>query len=459
MSKTRSFLQAGAILGGTVIVTAAIAPLFLPNQNTKDLTSSEAAEITAHTMDTKCADCHRPGTRIPQLVNTLSGGLLARHIKDGQRSYNMEEPPTAVTLSKLEHVLQTGSMPPASYTMVHWGSTLTPLEKAAMQQWIKDERLKIFGDMVGAEYALSPIAPIPNSLPTDPAKVALGYKLFHDVRLSTDNTVSCASCHSLEKAGTDNLATSTGVRGQKGGINAPTVFNAAFHTKQFWDGRAANLQEQAGGPPLNPVEMGYEHPDDWTKIAAKLNADTAFAAEFKKVYPQGFNGETITNAIAEYEKTLITPNSPFDRYLKGDQDAISESAKKGYRLFLKLGCQTCHTGPAMGGQSFEYADLKGDFFGGRAKTNDDNGLMNFTKKEADRHKFRVPTLRNVELTWPYMHDASAQTLEDAITKMYHFQLGYDKLDKNEVRLLVAFLKTLTGEYQGKPVQGEVCPAP
>ena len=291
---------------------------------------------------------------------------------------------------------------------------------------------------------------------SDPAKVALGYKLFHDVRLSTDNTVSCASCHSLEKAGTDNLPTSTGVRSQKGGINAPTVFNAAFHAKQFWDGRAANLQEQAGGPPLNPVEMGYEHPDDWKKIAAKLDQDTAFAAEFKKVYPQGFTGETITNAIAEYEKTLITPNSPFDRYLKGDENAISENAKKGYKLFLKLGCQTCHTGPAMGGQSFEYADLKGDFFAGRAKTNDDNGLMNFSKKESDRHRFRVPTLRNVELTWPYMHDASAQTLEEAITKMYHYQLGYDKLDKKEVRLLVAFLKTLTGEYNGKPVQGEVC---
>ena len=331
MSKTRSFLQAGAILGGTVIVTAAVAPLFLPNQNTKDLTSAEAAEITAHTMDTKCADCHRPGTEVPGLVNTLSGGLLARHMRDGQRSYNMEEPLSAVTLSKLEHVLQTGSMPPTSYTMVHWGSTLTPLEKAAMQKWIRDERLKIFGDMVGEEYAISPIAPIPDKLPADPAKVELGYKLFHDVRLSTDNTVSCATCHSLEKAGTDNLATSTGVRGQKGGINAPTVFNAAFHTKQFWDGRAANLQEQAGGPPLNPVEMGYEHPDDWNKIAAKLNADTAFAAEFKKVYPQGFTGETITNAIAEYEKTLITPNSPFDRYLKGDENAISENAKKGYR--------------------------------------------------------------------------------------------------------------------------------
>lgn len=178
MSKTCSFIKAGAILGGTVIVTAAVAPLFLPNQNVKPLTSAQAAEITAQTMNSKCADCHKPGTHISELVNTLSGGLLARHIRDGQRSYNMEEPPTAVTLSKLEHVLQINSMPPTSYTMVHWGSTLTLWEKNAMLQWIKDERLKIFGDMVGEEYALSPLAPIPDALPTDPAKVALGYKLF-----------------------------------------------------------------------------------------------------------------------------------------------------------------------------------------------------------------------------------------------------------------------------------------
>lgn len=350
MSKTRSFLQAGAILGGTVIVTAAVAPLFLPNQNTKDLTSAEAAEITAHTMDTKCADCHGPGSRGSGTGEHPFGGLLARHMRDGQRA-------TTGGTALRRHPLQTGARaprprapcPPPPIPWFTGAARSTPLEKAAMQKWIRDERLKIFGDMVGEEYAISPIAPIPDKLPADPAKVELGYKLFHDVRLSTDNTVSCATCHSLEKAGTDNLATSTGVRGQKGGINAPTVFNAAFHTKQFWDGRAANLQEQAGGPPLNPVEMGYEHPDDWNKIAAKLNADTAFAAEFKKVYPQGFTGETITNAIAEYEKTLITPNSPFDRYLKGDENAISENAKKGYRLFLKLGCQTCHTGPAMGG--------------------------------------------------------------------------------------------------------------
>lgn len=157
MSKTCSFIKAGAILGGTVIVTAAVAPLFLPNQNVKPLTSALAAEITAQTMNSKCADCHKPGTHISELVNTLSGGLLARHIRDGQRSYNMEEPPTAVTLSKLEHVLQINSMPPTSYTMVHWGSTLTLREKNAMLQWIKDERLKNF-----RRYGRRGIRPFPS---------------------------------------------------------------------------------------------------------------------------------------------------------------------------------------------------------------------------------------------------------------------------------------------------------
>ncbi len=451
MDKLKSFIGAGCILGGTVILSAAISPFFLEDHSLKSLTKSEAAAIAAQAMKTKCADCHTPGAQINALADTLSGGLLSRHKKDGVRHFNMDEPYNLASLAKLERSVQKNTMPLASYTAVHWGSTLSPVEKQALQQWVNDERKQKFGvDAV--------ITPIPDSLAVNQAKVALGNALYHDVRLSNDNTVSCATCHALDKAGTDNLPTSTGVRGQKGGINAPTVFNAAFHTQQFWNGRAKDLKEQAGGPPLNPVEMGYSHPDDWKQIAAKLDADPEFSAAFKRVYPEGFNGDTITDAIAEYEKTLITPNSPFDRYLKGNKNAISEKAQKGYALFMELGCQTCHSGPAMGGQSFEYADLKGDYFGGRKLTPDDMGLQGFTQKEADKHKFRVPTLRNVELTWPYMHDASANTLEDAVTKMFHCQLGYDQLNKHEIDLLVEFMKTLTGEYSGRPVKGTPCPA-
>ncbi len=454
MDKLKSFIGAGCILGGTVILSAAISPFFLEDHSLKPLTKSEAATIAAQALKTKCADCHTAGAQVNALADTLSGGMLSKHKNDGVRHFNMDEPYTLASLAKLERVLQKNTMPPAPYTAVHWGSTLSPVEKQALNQWIKDERKQKFGvDAV--------IVPIPDSVAVNQAKVALGYTLYHDVRLSSDNTVSCATCHAIDKAGTDNLARSKGVdkdgKPQYGGINAPTVFNAVFHTKQFWNGRAKDLKEQAGGPPLNPVEMGYSQPDDWKKIAAKLDADPQLSADFKRVYPQGFNGDTITDAIAEYEKTLITPHSPFDKFLKGDKKAISEKARKGYALFMELGCQTCHAGPAMGGQSFEYANLKGDFFGGRELSADDMGLQGFTQKEADKHKFRVPTLRNVELTWPYMHDASANTLEEAITKMFHYQLGYDKLNRHEIDLLVEFLKTLTGEYRGQRLKGTPCP--
>ncbi|MDO4409983.1 MAG: cytochrome c peroxidase [Akkermansia sp.] len=463
MNKVRSFLSAGAVFGGLVVAGAIISPLILPDMSVAPMTNAKANFIYQQAINSKCADCHRPGTKISELMNTLSGGMLANHVKDGLRHYNVDATPTATNLAKLEYAIKTASMPPVAYTAVHWGSTLDKQEKAAFQQTIWAKRAQLawknhpWINLIGEEFAMQPIMPLPNALPVNKDKVALGKALYHDVALSDDNTVSCASCHALEKGGTDNLATSTGVRGQKGGINAPTVFNAAFHIQQFWDGRAADLKEQAGGPPLNPVEMGYKHPNDWEKIAAKLNQKTEFAADFRKVYPAGFNADTITDAIAEYERTLITPNSPFDKYLKGDKKAMSKDAIKGYKLFMDNGCYTCHSGPALGGQSFEHADLKGNFFGTRKLTPDDNGLMNFTKRESDQHKFRVPTLRNVELTWPYMHDASAKTLKEAIIKMYKYQVGRSDFDANELRQLSAFLKALTGEFEGKPLQGTPCP--
>ncbi len=450
MDKFKSLLGAGGILTGVVVLSAAISPFFLEDHRLENLTGAKATEMAKQALLTKCADCHTEGAEVNGLANTLSGGMLMKHKNEGLRHFNMDDQPNSATLTKLENVIEKRTMPPVAYTAVHWGTTLSSQEKLAINNWIKEKRLSQYGQETA-------IAPIPQTVKADPAKVKLGYKLFHDVRLSDDNTVSCSTCHALDKAGTDNLATSTGVRGQKGGINAPTVFNATFHVQQFWNGRAANLQEQAGGPPLNPVEMGYKHPEDWQKISAKLAQDPELVAAFNAIYGGRIDAHTITDAIAVYESTLITPNSPFDKFLKGDVNAISQKAKKGYKLFLELGCHTCHTGPAMGGQSFEYANLKGDFFRGRKLTADDMGLQGFTGREADKHKFRVPTLRNIELTWPYMHDASANTLEEAITTMFHYQLGYNKLNQHDVALLVEFLKTLTGEYQGKPVQGTPCP--
>ncbi|MEG0143585.1 MAG: cytochrome c peroxidase [Akkermansia sp.] len=456
MNKLCSFTKSVVVAGAVIVVTAGVSPFLLPgSSDLKDLSEDQINQLVEKTFQTKCADCHKPGQTIPGLMNSLSGGLIQRDIDNAIRMFNMNTPYSLATLSKIEHSLEAGTMPPPAYTAVHWGTTMSGLEKAAMLQWVKNERAKsTIAQLVDAAFATQSIQPVPDQLAVNQKKATVGELLFNDKRLSNDNTVACSTCHLLTKGGTDNLPVSVGVRGQKGGINAPTVFNAVFHTIQFWDGRAKNLQEQAGGPPLNPVEMGYTHPSDWSKIIDKLKADPELTAKFMKAYPQGYSAETITNAIAEYEKTLITPNSPFDKFLKGDSNAISAEAKEGYALFMKYGCQMCHTGVALGGQSFEFADLKGDFFEGRSMTNDDKGRMNFTKNKGDIHKFRVPTLRNVALTWPYMHDASAKNLHEAVVKMFRYQIGDKAPNKTDVNKIVSFLRTLTGELNGKPLQGQ-----
>lgn len=456
MNKLCSLSQAALIAGGVIVVSAIVSPWLIPGSpEIQQLPANRAEQLVATTLADKCSECHAPGHAAPSLLNTLSGGMMERHMRNGLRSFDLTQKPyTEVAWAKLEHAISTGAMPPVAFTAVHWGSNLSPQEKSIFLNWIQASRLAQYPNTSAAlGFKTEPIQPIPDALPTNPQKVALGEKLFHDKRLSIDNTISCASCHLLTKAGTDNLPVSEGVKGRKGGINAPTVFNAVFHCNQFWDGRAANLEEQAGGPPLNPVEMGYQHPEDWKAIATKLQQDEAFTKEFLAVYPEGYSAKTITNAIAEYEKTLITPNSPFDQFLKGDTNAIGPDAKRGYALFRKYGCQACHVGPAMGGQSFEYADLKDDFFGKRKLTTDDNGRMNFTKAPKDQHKFRVPTLRNIALTWPYMHDASANTLTEAVKKMLDCQIGTPEASSEDIHDMVSFLNTLTGKYQGKPVQG------
>lgn len=274
--------------------------------------------------------------------------------------------------------------------------------------------------------------------------MALGSRLFHDPRLSGDNSISCASCHLLNKGGVDNLATSTGVDGQKGGINAPTVFNAVFNVEQFWDGRAVDLQQQAGGPPLNPVEMAST---SWEDIIAKLQQDPQLTQDFAQVYPQGYSEDTITDAIAEFEKTLTTPNSPFDHYLKGETQALTTSQQKGLALFQQNKCDTCHVGKNIGGQSYEFLGLKSDYFADRQKeqTTDDLGRFNVTNDPRDMHRFKTPSLRNIALTAPYFHDAQAKDLHQAVELMLKYQVG-TQLPEQDINDIVAFLESLTGEY-------------
>jgi cytochrome c peroxidase len=280
----------------------------------------------------------------------------------------------------------------------------------------------------------SPIKPLPKHLKVDAKKVALGEKLFYDTILSKDGTVSCATCHDLINGGDDGLQYSKGVDGKTGNMNAPTVYNAVFNFRQFWDGRAKDLKEQVFGPIENPVEMDQT----MAQTVEKLQKDAAYRLAFAKVYPDGITHENVADAIAEYEKTLITPDAPFDRYLRGEKDAISEEAKEGYVLFKSKGCIVCHNGMNVGGNFYNK-------FGIFKDTNSSSlGRYNLTHREEDKFVFKVPSLRNIALTAPYMHDGRAKTLHEAIMIMSEHQLGRFMTDE-ETEKIRHFLESLTGQ--------------
>ena len=296
--------------------------------------------------------------------------------------------------------------------------------------------------------AVDPISPLPLAISLDNRKVELGRRLFNDVRLSGDGSVSCASCHNLATGGVDRLARSRGIGGKEGGINAPTVFNSGFNFRQFWDGRAETLEEQIDGPLQHPLEMGGA----WPQAISMLSEDRPYRAEFKAIYPDGISVRNVKDAIATFERSLITPNSRLDRYLRGNHAALNEDELAGYRLFKQIGCTSCHQGMNIGGNMYQKLGIMDDYFAVRGNVSEaDLGRFNITKRDEDRHFFRVPSLRNVAVTPPYLHDASARTLEDAVTIMARYQLGKE-LAALDVARIVAFLRTLTGEYLGKPLE-------
>lgn len=292
-----------------------------------------------------------------------------------------------------------------------------------------------------------PIQPLPLGVELDPAKVALGQKLFFDPRLSGDNTIACVSCHDLNHGGDDNKPLPTGIGGSVGEVNSLSVFNAAYHVAWFWDGRAATLSDQIDGPIHNPREMG----STWQELVLKLGDVEEYRRAFAEIYEDGVTTDNIKDAIVSFERSLITPNARFDRYLRGQSDAIDESEKQGYQLFKEYGCIACHQGVNIGGNMFQVFGIAKNYFDNRGNvTKADLGRYNVTGLEEDRHRFRVPSLRNVELTSPYFHDGSAKTLEQAVRIMAEYQLGRTIPDE-DIALIVAFLKTLTGEY---PYQGQ-----
>ncbi|MBR9972934.1 cytochrome-c peroxidase [Magnetospirillum sulfuroxidans] len=282
-----------------------------------------------------------------------------------------------------------------------------------------------------------PIQPIAAAKIANPAMAELGKKLFFDPRLSKSGFISCNSCHNLSMGGTDNLKTSIGHNWNKGPINAPTVLNSSLNLAQFWDGRALTLQDQAGGPIANPGEMASTH----TLALSVLQSIPAYVAEYKKVFNSDkITVDGVTKAIATFEETLVTPNARFDKWLKGDKKALTATELAGYELFKDSGCTACHNGAAAGGNTYQKMGVVEPY----TASSPAEGRVAVTKDEADRFFFKVPTLRNVELTYPYFHDGAATTLSSAVDTMGRIQLG-KKFSAEENGKIVAFLKTLTGD--------------
>lgn len=281
------------------------------------------------------------------------------------------------------------------------------------------------------------ITPLPASIPYDKEKAMLGKQLYMDTTLSADGKVSCNTCHDTKTFGMDNQVFSTGINGvMDTPFNSPTTFNAAFNFVQFWNGRAKDLADQARSPFTNPQEMGL---NDEAEVIKIIEQNPDYEAKFNKIYGE-INMDNITDAIAEFEKTLITPNAPFDRYQKGDENAISEAAKRGWNAFKTNGCVACHQGQNIGGTMYQKIGIFEPY------PNQENlGRYEITKVESDKMVFKVPSLRNVAKTAPYYHDGSIPTLDACVQFMAYYQLG-KFLDQQTVEDIVAFLESLTGEY-------------
>lgn len=294
---------------------------------------------------------------------------------------------------------------------------------------------------VGQEtISREPLEPLSATPSEDPRRIVLGRKLFHERRLSLDGAISCASCHDLDSGGADGRRTAVGIHGQLGTVNAPTVYNAGLNFVQFWDGRAATLEDQVNGPLTNPLEMG----STWDTALHEISADADYRARFASAYPDGITADNVRNAIASFERALVAVDSPFDRWLGGDSTALSAQQKAGYDLFKGVGCIACHQGRNVGGNMFQRFGIFGDYFADRGHvTEADYGRFNVTRNEADRFVFRVPSLRYASLTAPYFHDGSAPTLPRAVQVMARYQLGRT-LTGDQVDSIVAFITSLAG---------------
>ncbi|WP_417579082.1 cytochrome-c peroxidase [Nitrincola sp.] len=295
----------------------------------------------------------------------------------------------------------------------------------------------------GVLFANNAILPVPEAQEQQPEKVQLGDQLFHDVRLSSDNSISCASCHDLAHNGADRRPFSVGVEGALGRIRAPSVYNSQLNHVQFWDGKAPDLETQVDGPVHNPVEMA----SNWDDIVTKLSQDPDRLAQFNALFVDGITPANIRSALASFQRTLMLTNAPFDRWLQGDENAISAEEHRGYEKFRDLGCISCHQGANVGGNMFARMGSLENYFEqkGESINRADLGRFNVTGQEHHRYVFKVPGLRTASLNSFFFHDSSAETLEDAIVIMARFQLGRE-LAETDITELAAFIRSLTGEH-------------
>ena len=311
-------------------------------------------------------------------------------------------------------------------------------------------------DVLTNRALLALLKPLPKVVdskdnPITDEKVKLGQRLFHDTRLSLTRKNSCNSCHNLKTYGVDNQRFSTGDSGEKGGRNSPSVFNAALHVSQFWDGRAKDVEEQAKGPVLNPVEMAMPSAE---KVVEVLRSIPGYVALFEEAFPGEKDPVTYDNfakAVGSFERKLMTP-SRFDQFLEGDEDALSREEKIGLNDFLGAGCATCHNGPAIGGQLYQKLGLVKPW-----PELEDRGRYEVTKEEAEKYMFKVPSLRNAAKTAPYLHDGSIDNLKKLTKMMAEHQLGRE-LSEEQAASIVTFLNALTGELPEELVKTPELPA-
>lgn len=290
-----------------------------------------------------------------------------------------------------------------------------------------------------------PISPIPQTIEVNKPKAQLGKILFFDTRFSKSGTISCATCHQLEAGGDDNVTMGISSAADKNIINTPTIFNAGYNFRQNWDGAAKTLEDQ--------IEMvmhnTHEFNNTWDNVISRLTMDKNLSKIFKNIYKETITKGNITDAIVEYEKTLITPNSRFDRYLRNENDALTESEIRGYTLFKEYGCISCHQGVNVGGNLFQKFGIFYDYLAERGNIGrPDFGKFNTTNRQMDKFVFKVPSLRNIAVTAPYLHDGSAETLKEVISIMGKTQIGRE-LTPDEISLIESFLRSLTGKYDNK----------